>query len=463
MEAWDNFLNEQEELVGTETVQKWLRPLKVMHFDAQNLYLQAGDSFQIAWFEEHFRSKVNSSFLNNNRRKIKVHISLGEPQLKTRRASTKAFKPGKDPVVMPLSQFTIDFDPLNPHSTFDTFVNSSAHPLAGMLLQQMTGYKQGSKSIPQIQAVQYNPIYLHGIAGTGKTHLLMATAHAFQKQGLSVAYVRAETFTDHVVTAIRACEMNLFRNIYRGLDVLIIDDVHLLGKKWATQEELFHTFNALHLAGKQIILSANCLPSELQFIEPRLISRFEWGIVLPVEPLLKEERALLLDMKTKAFDCAFNSKVTEFLLDTFKSQPAALCRAIEALILRLHLHQSGAPKSTTQLTVTFVQHQLSDLIHEELQGAVTPEKIIQHISEFYGIRPEDILGKAQSRDCVLPRQMAMYLCRNHLKMPYTKIGDIFSKDHSTVMTSVKVVQKGLENNDADIAGPMQTIVKNIQR
>lgn len=460
MQAWENFLNLQESELGVETVRKWLRPLKVIRFDACNLYLQANDSFQILWFEEHIRKKSQTSLLNNNNRRIKVHIALTEDLIASKRNVRK-----KDPEpALIIPKFTIAFDELDPHSTFEQFNASTSHPLPFKLLCQTTGYNAESHSIipKQTELGVFNPIYLYGISGTGKTHLLNAAAHALQAHGLSVAYVRAETFTEHVVTAIRAGEMSLFRQSYRNTDVLIIDDVHIFSKKWATQEELFHTFNTLHVAGKQIILSANCPPAELQFIEPRLISRFEWGIVLPLEPPQKDDIRKILSTKAALLNYSINPKVSEFLIETFTSGTKNLIMALKALMLRSHMNQTGVRLSPTQLTVPFVQHQLSDLITKEQQSALHPLRIIELVAEYFGIRPEDILGKVQSRECVLPRQISMHLCRTKLKTPYTKIGDLFAKDHSTVMSSVKVVQKGIDAGDPDVVSPIQAIQKRLK-
>lgn len=462
MEAWENFLSQQEKELGGETVRKWLRPLRITRFDAGNLYLQANDSFQILWFEEHIRKKVLSCFVNNNNRKIKIHLSLedypqkapGSPPKVLRNRNLEAAAPPK---------FSISFDSLDPFCTFSHYIEAKSNPLPHKLLYQLTGYQPLQKSfiLQQVIPASFNPIYLYGPSGTGKTHLLMATAAALSQQNLSVAYVRAETFTEHVVTAIRAGEMSLFRNSYRNVDVLIIDDVHFFAKKWATQEELFHTFNTLHVAGKQILLSADSSPSELQYIEPRLISRFEWGIVLPLDLIEKEERKTLLKMKASALNYPLNPDVSEFLLDSFASSPKAICRALEALVLRSHLKQE-AHHSSMQLNVPFVQQYLSDLIIDEQKRALTPEKIIQSVAGYYGIRFEDVLGKSQNRECVLPRQMAMYLCRIQLKLPFAKIGQFFKKDHSTVMSSVKLIQKGLDGNDPNIGGSLHSILKQIR-
>ena len=450
MKAWEQFLAQQEKELGIETVHKWLKPLKIVHFDACNLYLEAKDSFQALWFEEHVRPKIQTKLVNNNNKRIKVHLTvLNSIQTKTLRGKTK--KSQETPPSPP--RFSLNFDQLDPHCKLDNFVLNDNNILAHKLLCKMLNNAA--------ELASFNPVYIHGSGGTGKTHLLMAAAHALREEGLNVIYTRAETFTEHVVTAIRAGEMSIFRQAYRNSDILIIDDVHVFSRKNATQEELFHTFNTLHVSGKQIILGANCSPTELQMIEPRLISRFEWGIVLPLEPLKSVEIKRVLENKMAALNFPLHPKVSEFLLETFESGTKSLTRALQALILRSHLSNEGK-QSSTQLSVAQVKHLLQDLIRDEEQSALTPPKIIHSIAEFFGIRSEDLLGKAQTRDCVLPRQLAMYLCRNRLKMPFLKIGEFFSKDHSTVMSSVKVIQKALDVDDRDIAAPYEAIVKKLQ-
>lgn len=435
MKAWEHFLAQQERELGIETVQKWLRPLKVMHFDAGNLYLEAKDAFHVNWFEEHVRAKLRQ-LVNGNSKRIKVHISLsGEIEKKTKSKKEKFPAPAK---------FSLTFDSLDPHTVFENFVVTDSNILTYRLLSK-------------IELGTLNPIFIHGGGGTGKTHLLMAVAHTLKNHGLHVIYVRGETFTEHVVSAIRAGEMSQFRQIYRNSDVLIIDDVDIFSRKAATQEELFHTFNALHLSNKQILLSAHSPPSELQLIEPRLISRFEWGIVLPLDALKREEMAQLLEIKTRALQFPLHAKVMAFLIETFASGTKALHRALQALLLRAHL----GSQTSTQLTVPQIRHLLGDLILEEEKAALSPPKIIQTVAQYFGIRSEDILGKAQTRDCVLPRQIAMYLCRRELQLAYTKIGEIFSRDHSTVMSSVKAIQEAIDQDVREISAPYHAIQKKL--
>jgi len=448
MKAWENFLALQEIELGAATVNKWLRPLKVLRFDACNLYLEAKDSFQALWFEEHIRQKSKTRLLNTTNKPIKVHITVansnrGEADVKTQKTNKET--------ASPTPPFRLHFDALDPGYSFKEMILSQENALAVKVVSESVGYDMEGQCLTDIPngGPLFNPIYLYGENGTGKTHLLIAAAHCLRKRGRNVIYVRADTFTDHVVMAIRAAEMSIFRQAYRNVDVLIIDDVHVFSRKGATQEELFHTFNTLHMAGKLIILSANCPPSDLQHIEPRLVSRFEWGIALPLASLKKEEILKILHNKAQLLNFALRANIGEYLVDTFKGATSVI-RALEALILRMHMNKQTPHFSATTLTIPMVAHTLKDLILEEEQNAITPQKIIKTVAENYGITTEDILSKSQSRECTLPRQIAMHLCRYELNIPFIKIGDVFGRDHSTVMTSVRRVQTALEKEDPEI-------------
>lgn len=448
MKAWENFLALQEIELGSGTVNKWLRPLKVLRFDACNLYLEAKDSFQALWFEEHIRQKTKTRLLNTTNKPIKVHLTVANENRDE--SDQKSQKPGKE-TTSPTPPFRLHFDALDPSYSFKELVISPENALTTKVITESVGYDietQRQVDMPTSGSL-FNPIYIYGENGTGKTHLLIAAANSLRKRGRNVIYVRADTFTDHVVMAIRAAEMSIFRQAYRNVDVLLIDDVHVFSRKGATQEELFHTFNTLHMAGKLIILSANCPPTDLQHIEPRLVSRFEWGIALPLMPLKKHEILQMLHNKALLLNFALRANIAEYLVDTFKGAGSVI-RALEALILRMHMNKQTPHFSSTTLTIPMVAHTLKDLILEEEQNAVTPQKIIKTVAENYGITTEDILSKSQSRECTLPRQIAMHLCRYELNIPFIKIGDVFGRDHSTVMTSVRRVQSALEKEDPEI-------------
>lgn len=446
MQAWDEFLLCQEKELGRETVNKWLRTLKIVRFDAGNLYLEAKDSFQSLWFEEHIRPKVITALVNNNHKKIRVHLSIANRSSQDQEKKTAK----KGLTSRPIQQFQLHFDHLDPLQTFEHFHEISPNTIPLKLLKE--------------ELQEFNPIYLYGPSGSGKTHLAMALANQQTALGKKIIYARAETFTDHVVAAIRAGEMRQFRKFYRNADILIIDDVHVFGRKGATQEEFFHTFNTLHMGGKQIILTSKCPPGELIEVEPRLVSRFEWGIVLPLEAPKKAELDPILKKKAEALGYPLPPKVAEFIIESFPSGAKAIMNALQALILRSHIGQNFHQDNKAiyrPMTVQLAKHYLSDLLLVERQHALTSEKIIQASSDHFGIRPEDILGKAQTRECTQPRQIAMFLCRHHLKLPFHTIGDIFGRDHSTVMSSVRLIKQAQEAREPELTAAIQEVEKKI--
>jgi chromosomal replication initiator protein len=401
--------NRCEKDLGTEVVQQWLP--KLIHFDAANVYLEASDSFQTSWFEEHVRPRL-AGFVNNNQRPIKVHISA------TKGAPAKKEEPRQ-------LQFTPS--PLDPDMTLDAYLCPQENQVGYQLLQAPS---------------PFNPIFFYGPHGAGKTHLLMGAAIAMQKQGKRVFFVKAETFTEHVVQAMRFGQMQNFRKVYRDIDALIVDDIHLLARKTATQEEFFHTFNTLHTSGRPILLSANVPPMQLSEIEPRLVSRFEWGISLKVAP---GDLKAILEKKAACWKLEIPEDIFLFLLERFPSAPVM---ALQALALRA----KGKP-----LSRLLAEQLLKDLLAKEEGKSLTCEKIVKAVAAHYGITSEDLLGKSQTREIALARQVAMYLCREKLQLPYQKIGEAFSRDHSTVMSSIKQIQKGIEEKKADLLDALRLI------
>lgn len=440
MEAWEKFLKKQEEELGAETVSRWLRSLQIIDFDACNLYLEAKDAFQVEWFEEQMRKKVQKELLNNNHRPIKVHLTVASVN-----AVVKSRK-GKSSSSPPVLQ--LDPDPIDPQATLSGYIPGTANEIVFKFLLRLA---EGEEKLGA-----FNPIYLHGPSGTGKTHLLMAISQRLNQKGIVSLFVRAGTFTEHVVNAIRSGAMKEFRKAYRHVDVLLIDDADHFSRKAATQEELFHTFNALHTTGRQILISGQKTPQQLEAIEPRLISRFEWGIILPLEPLTLQELEAVVIRRCELLDFPLQEKVVQFLASAFQKSPKSLHRGLEALILRSHLEKQ---KASSELSVEEVKRILFDLILEEKKEALSPEKILHATADFYGIRVGDILGKSQSHDCTLPRQLAMFLCRMELNMPFLKIGALFGRDHSTVMSSVKQIQKRVEGEDKDIRFSLVEVLK----
>jgi len=423
MQAWYTFLNSLKDELGADNIDQWAKPLKITKFDARNLYLEAQDSFQISWFNEHIRPRLKN-FVSANQKPIKVHLDQGASSTK------KPYYP------KPIS---IVSDELHPHFTFQDFTETEGTALAFKFLSDLTS-SLGS----------FNPLFLFGGKGTGKTHLLTAIAHSLKTLNKQIFFVNAETFTEHVVFAIRMGKMEEFRKAYRLIDVLIMDDVHIFARKAATQEEFFHTFNTLHTLGKQIILSAEKPPSEIAEIEPRLLSRFEWGLSLPLTLPTITELPKIFHAKAKALHLPTNPEMEKFFIEHFKT-PADLSSALETLALKgnlggLHTH-----------TLPFIHESLKDILAKNKEEQLSPTKILKKVSDHFGLKPTDLTGKAQTKEVSFPRQIAMYYCRTRLKMPLMKIGELFSRDHSTVITAVRQIENALEKKEGEVLNILSQI------
>ena len=420
MQIWEQFLSQLKKEWGAETIHRWLGPLKMIRFDAANIFLEAENSFQISWFEEHCRKRLEKNpLINNNGRLIQVHLSLPIAPAVSKNKPPPSFR-------------GVTSDSLDPEMSFDHFLSSKKNDIPLQLLKEVG-------NCPTV----FNPIYLYGPTGSGKTHLLMALASQFKQQGKNAFYVKAETFTEHVVQAMRLGAMQELRRSYRASHALLIDDVHLFARKNATQEEFFHTFNDLHTRGCPIVLASRFPPSKLTEIEPRLVSRFEWGIPIEVE---KHTPSEILEKKAALWNLPLHPQLIPYLLKHFPSSPLI---ALTALALRGQAQGPIDPECAAKI--------LKDLLEKEAIVAWTPEKIVKTVADHFSIPSVDLLGKSQMREATLPRGVAMYFCREMLKLPFQKIGEIFGRDHSTVMASIKKTHIQIEEKNPEILQLLEKI------
>lgn len=424
MEAWDRFIDFLETKYGKATTDKWARTLKIVRFDACNIFLKSNDFFQTQWVREYILPLAKDHFVDTNGKFIRIHIDAEEKKNKAK---------------APIKEIVVNFcsDSISPYATLENYYPSLENNFSHRALAKIFGYDLETKKLTSLAEDPPNPVYIYGPKGSGKTHLLMSIKALLEAHKMNVFYVNADTFTDHVVHAIRFGKMETFRKTYRNIDVLIIDDIEVLSRKNATQEEFFHTFNTLQTTGRLIILSSMFSPRKLEGIEERLVSRFEWGILLNID-VTKDRNinAKLMDEKLHFLSLALDEPTKEFLLENFPTADQ-LSNAIESL---------SKTSISDSISLAGARPLLDKLIKQRIIDGLNSDKILEEIAKIFGIRVIDMQSKAQTRDCVLPRQFAMFFLRHELKMPFMKIGYVFKKDHSTVMTSIKLIENQAEKS-----------------
>jgi chromosomal replication initiator protein len=314
--------------------------------------------------------------------------------------------------------------PLNQRYTFNTFVVGSCNQFA----------HAASQAVADAPSKTYNPLYIYGGVGLGKTHLMCAIGHHVKSQNrhLRLRYISAEKFMNELINAIRYDQTETFREKYRSIDVLLIDDIQFMAGKERTQEEFFHTFNALYEGQKQIVISSDCPPREIPTLEERLHSRFEWGLIADIQPPDLETKVAILRKKAESEKLALPDNVALFIANKIKSN----IRELEGSLVRLTALSSLRGE---QISVALAQEALKNLIEEE-ERAITIELIQKVVAEHFGLKVAELKSKSNSRSIAQPRQVAMYLCKTLTKASLPEIGREFAgKHHTTVMYSINKI------------------------
>ena len=333
---------------------------------------------------------------------------------------------------------------LNPKYTFDTFVVGSGNRFAHAV----------SLAVAEVPAKAYNPLFIYGGVGLGKTHLMHAIGHFIKEENPAarVMYVTSETFTNELITAIQQDKRLEFRKRYRSVDILLIDDVQFISKSQATQEEFFNTFNTLHNANKQIVISSDRPPKEIAKLEERLCSRFQWGLITDIQPPDIETRIAILRNRARIDNIEVGDDVLQFIADHVQSN----IRELEGCLTRV-VAFSRLRRRPLNLEVT--AEALKDLLPDVKKREVTPQLIKQTVAEFYSISVESMDSQRRDREVVMPRQIAMYLCHRMLSLPYKRIAYLFGRnDHTTAMSACDKIDKMIAE-DARFASVIEDLKK----
>lgn len=338
---------------------------------------------------------------------------------------------------------------LNPKYKFDTFVVGSNNKFA----------HSASLAVAESPGEIYNPLYIYGGAGLGKTHLMHSIGRFILEQNpdMKVLYVTSEVFTNEVIDGVRSgdiVKMNKFREKYRTVDVLLIDDIQFIIGKESTQEEFFHTFNTLHSAGKQIILSSDKPPKDMEILEERFRSRFEWGLIADIQPPDYETRMAILKKNAEVYPKEIDDEVFQYIANNIKSNIRELEGAFNKILAFSKLNK-------VDINLAYAEEALKDVIDPNLPRDVTPTLIINVVAEHFNVNPADITSKKRNSEFVLPRQIVMYLCRTMTDTPLAGIAKILGKkDHTTVIHGIKKITEGIVENE-ELKNKVELIKKKV--
>jgi chromosomal replication initiator protein len=425
MTLWDKILQHMEQRVNPHSFATWFRPTRQERADDDRLVIRVPTKLFSKRLKETYGEILKA-----------VLVQIGHPELALEFVYAETEPVAPSPATS--QQARLDFDSashqLNPRYTFETFVVGASNQFA----------HAAAKAVAEQPSRTYNPLFLYGGVGLGKTHLMQAIGHELKRRNPSIrlAYVSAEKFTNEVIASIRFERMAALRDRFRNMDVLMVDDIQFIATRERTQEEFFHTFNALHDQQKQIVISSDCPPKDISAIEERLRSRFEWGLIADIQPPDLETKIAILQKKAENERVHLPDDVAEYIARAIKSN----IRELEGALIRLMAYASliGA-----QINLPIAQQVLKNVI-ETQEKKVTIEQIQKAVGEVFGLRAQDLKMRSNSKVIAYPRQVAMFIVKQLTSASLPEIGKQFGgKHHTTVLHSINKIE-ALRQTDKEL-------------
>src|SRR5690242_8482582 len=423
---WARILEALEKKINRHSYDTWLKPTRISHCDERKIFVRVPTQ-EFKTIGERYADVIQEALDG---------LGMGFEDVVFMAPDPEQPKPPQAAHVAGGSQSRFDFDgaaQLNPKYRFDDFVVGSGNQFA----------HAAARAVAERPSKAYNPLFVYGGVGMGKTHLVQAIGHEIKKlkPQLSIRYLTSEAFTNEMINSLRYERMSSFRDKFRSVDVLIIDDIQFLSQKERTQEEFFHTFNALHEAQRQLVIASDRPPKELAEIEDRLRSRFEWGLIADIQPPDLETKVAILQKKADADNITLPMDVALFVASNIRSN----VRELEGAYIRLVAHSSLTGR---EISLNYAQEVLKQFIDQQVRK-VTIESIQKAVAEQFGLRLPEIKQKNNSRPIVYPRQIAMYLAKHMTDSSLPEIGRQFGgKHHTTVLHSIeKIEDKRKEDKD----------------
>ncbi|WP_339230806.1 chromosomal replication initiator protein DnaA [Oceanobacillus sp. FSL K6-2867] len=440
-ELWVATLEKIEEKISKPSFDTWLKNTKAEAIEKNTLIISAPNEFARDWLETQYTELISDILGEVTGTKLDTKFII--PTSNTEVDDTKQ-------VANPKAESSTNDMPksmLNSKYTFDTFVIGAGNRFA----------HAASLAVAEAPAKAYNPLFIYGGVGLGKTHLMHAIGHYVREHNpkAKVVYLTSEKFTNEFINAIMDNKSNSFRNKYRNIDVLLIDDIQFIAGKESTQEEFFHTFNALHEESKQIIISSDRPPKEIPTLEDRLRSRFEWGLITDITPPDLETRIAILTKKAKAEGLDIPNEVMLYIANQINTN----IRELEGALIRVVAYSSLVNQD---IDASLAADALKDIIPSSKPKVITIQGIQEVVAERYNIRIEDFAAKKRTKSIAFPRQIAMYLSRELTDFSLPKIGEEFGgRDHTTVIHAHEKISKLLEE-DSDLNRDIEDIKETLK-
>ena len=429
-ELWQSVLARIQLNISQANFSTWFENTKIISQKKEKVVVSVPNSFVKEWLENKYDKTIIKIIHNFNKNIKKIEYVIGKPKLKKLKENIVDLPETNQ---LEFQQFKIDKESnLNPRYTFDSFIVGPFNELP----------HAAAIAVVENPGVIYNPLFVYGETGLGKTHLLQAIGNEVIKKfkRKKIKYIPSEIFTSEVVFAIKNRKMEEFKNKYRNTDVLIIDDIQFIAGKEKTQEEFFNLFNVLYENNKQIIISSDRPPRSIQSLTERLKSRFEGGMIVDISIPDIETRIAILKTKAQEKKIEFSDEIYEYIASVIKKN----IRELEGALNRLIIHQRT---NNEKPDIKKAKNILKDLFSNP-SSRITPKKIIQTVAIFYDIKEKDILSKSRKKEFVKPRQIAMYLLRKELKNSFPSIGRKFNgKDHTTAIHSFKKISEEIKKDE----------------
>lgn len=459
LSLWENVNSELKNLFPADLYEMWFHDLVCKEESDNKIVLTSNSEFNAIWIENNYLDIILQQARSFAGSAVNVSIEVAAVAEEVdESADDKSVTPTNrvaetDSRLSRSERSAVDAAPtrrtfLNPRNTFENLVVGSGNQLA----------HAASIAVANAPGRAYNPLFVFGETGLGKTHLMHAVAHQMivNNPNAKIAYVSTEKFTNEFIHAIRENKLTKFRQYYRNLDALLVDDIHFLSGKESTQEEFFHTFNDLFESGRQIFLASDRPANEIERLENRLISRFQWGLVTDIQAPDFETRVAILRKKAAAMNISLDADIMDFLAERVSRN----VRRMEGALTRIAGYDALIDR---KLDLESVERLLSDLLHEEASSKVTIDQIQKKVSDYYQIRFSELIGRRRTSNIVFPRQVAMYISRTLTSDPLKTIGDAFGgRDHGTVIHACKQVENMMEQ-DGSVKRGVDYLIKQLSK